>query len=136
MSNDFRIMNKKMGSGICLSELKLGFHLYDPYMLVCRAKLRPEVCTKMSMAVSVTSAEEALDWGLVDEFYDGDDDLTRKIMAFAKRYAAQGLHRNAIKTNKNMQYQDTIDVCNNFRWTPAGLAGVKQDHVGVVKFVK
>lgn len=88
LTHDVRIMNSNMGSGICMSELKLGFALYDPYMLVCKAKLRPSVCTKMAMAVSVTQPEEALKDGLIDDTYTGVDDLTAKIASFTKRFAS------------------------------------------------
>lgn len=125
LTHDYRLMNSNMGSGICMSELKLGFALYSPYMLVCRSKLSPSVCAKMAMAVSVTTKEEALKDGLVDDFYTGVDELTAKIAAFAKRYAGNAVHRGPIKTNKYMQLTNTIDACRKFRWTPTGLASVK-----------
>ena len=51
LTMDSRIMNANVGS-ICLSELKLGFALYRPYMLICAAKLRPSVCNKLAMGVT------------------------------------------------------------------------------------
>ena len=39
LCHDYRIMHETVGSGICLSELKLGLALPYPYMKVCAAKL-------------------------------------------------------------------------------------------------
>ena len=54
--HDSRIMHETIGN-ICLSELKLGLALPEPYMKVCKAKLNPIVCSKLVYAITVKTPE-------------------------------------------------------------------------------
>mmetsp|Transcript_15761 Transcript_15761/g.18756 ORF Transcript_15761/g.18756 Transcript_15761/m.18756 type:complete len:190 (+) Transcript_15761:61-630(+) len=80
LCHDMRIMNEKVG-GLCLSELKLGLPLPLPYLLACRAKMSPTVCTKWSYAVTCDQREAIKD-GVIDDTYVNYEDLQTKIGAF------------------------------------------------------
>ena len=117
LAHDQRIMNAKMGT-ICLSELKLGMPLMKSYMKVCQAKLHPIVCTKAVFGVTYKQ-KEALEDELIDATYDGVEDLYAQIATFVKRYAAVGVHRGAIKVNKQCQFKETLDWCRTWRFDPS-----------------
>ena len=85
LCHDYRIMNAKVG-GMCLSELKLGLPLPLPYMLVCRAKMSPVVCTKWSLAITC-DVNEGLKDGVIDDVYESTEDLEAKMKTFVKRFA-------------------------------------------------
>ena len=117
LSHDFRIGNSQL-SGLCLSELRLGISLPLPYLLVCRAKMSPFVCTKWCLGI-LCGAQESLKDGVIDETYSSTADLEAKIVAFAERFAQVGAMRSAIKTNKQNQFGPTIEACRGLTWTPA-----------------
>ena len=102
LCHDRRIMNEKVGY-MCLSELKIGFALFRPYMLVCGAKMPPMICSKYVYGVSATQKEGLKD-GIIDDTYAGVEDLQKKIGAFTKRFATMGAMRGPLKTNKQNQY--------------------------------
>ena len=72
LCHDYRIMHETVGSGICLSELKLGLALPYPYMKVCAAKLDQSVCNKLAFAITVKS-KEAVEDGLIDGTYANEE---------------------------------------------------------------
>lgn len=116
LSHDFRIGNSYLG-GLCLSELRLGISLPLPYLLVCRAKMSPSVCTKWCLGI-ICGAQESLNDGVIDDTYSGAADLEAKIAAFAERFASMGAMRSAIKTNKQNQFGSPIEACRGLTWTP------------------
>ena len=73
LCHDFRIMHETNGS-ICLSELKLGMSLPLPYMIVCRAKLDPVICTKLVYGITVLRPESLKD-NLIDDTYASPEKL-------------------------------------------------------------
>jgi len=95
---DTRIMNEAVGD-ICLSELKLGIALPLPMMLVCKAKLGPNVCLRLVKAI-VVPPSEALKDGMIDATYSSVGDLENQMTAYCKRYAPLGASRLAMKMNK------------------------------------
>lgn len=52
---------------------------------------------------------------------------------FAKRYAALGANRQAIQTNKQNQYEETIQVCRSFTFSPSEFVFMKNKHAGMQK---
>jgi len=50
---DTRIMNEAVGN-ICLTELKFGIALPLPMMLVCKAKLAPNVCLRLGTSITMS----------------------------------------------------------------------------------
>jgi len=133
LCHDSRIMNEKVGF-MCLSELKLGIALPPPYMLVCRAKMTPVVCSKYSYAINADQKEGLKD-GVIDDTYSSIEDLQKKIGAFTKRFAAMGAVRGAIKTNKQNQFESTIQGCRSFKFTPMQYEGLKRNHKLIKKIV-
>ena len=132
LCHDSRIMHESLGT-ICLSELKIGLPLPMPYMLVCKAKLTPIVCSKVCYGI-VVAKQEALQDGLIDDTYTPET-LQAKITAFAKRFAPMGAAREAIMTNKQNQYESTINGCRSFTFTPILAAALKQNHAMVKQYV-
>jgi len=114
LCHDYRIMHETNGS-ICLSEIKLGLALPYPYMKVCAAKLDPAICTRLAHGITVLQPE-ALKDRLIDATYANTEDLQKQIAGFAKRFAALGGERMAIKMNKINQYHPTIDICRSWSW--------------------
>ena len=112
LAHDFRIMHETVGT-ICLSELKLGIPLPASYMSICAAKLQANVCNKIAFGASLDQSE-ALKDGLIDDTYASVEQLQQKLSAFAKKYAAIGEHRAAVKTNKMNQFAATIAACREF----------------------
>ena len=53
--------------------------------------------------------------------------------AFAKRYAALGVNREAIQTNKQNQYEETIQVCRSFTFSPSEFVFMKNKHTELQK---
>jgi len=95
---DTRIMNEAVGN-ICLNELKLGIALPLPMMLVCKAKLAPNVCLRLAKSI-VVSPSEALKDGMIDATYSSVQNLEKQIYEYCRRYSALGASRLAMKMNK------------------------------------
>ena len=98
MCHDYRLMNAKVGT-ICLSELKFGMALIEPYMHITMAKLAPMVATKIVMGITYRQ-EEALKDALIDDTYSDAEQLQHKLAAFVRRYAGLGAKRMALQVNK------------------------------------
>ena len=133
LAHDFRIMNANVGT-ICLSELKLGLPLPAPYNAICAAKLNARVCNKIFYGITLNTAEGLKD-ELIDETFASPEDLHVKLGAFAKRYAAMGVHRLAIKTNKQNQFDTTIEFLKSYTFTTIDDEYFKASHPKFVKTV-
>ena len=128
LCHDMRIMHESVGS-ICLSELKIGMAFPYPYMHVTRSKLRPMVTTKVLYGVTLKQ-KEALKDGLIDDTYKDRADLESKLAAYAKRYAQLGAMRQAVKLNKQHQYEASIKACRSFTMDPIFEAHMRAFHAG------
>lgn len=126
LCHEFRIMHETNGT-ICLSELKLGMALPLPYMIVCRAKLDPIICTKLVYGITVAQ-KEALQDNLIDDTYANAEKLQVMLATFAKRYAALGANRDAILTNKQNQYAEDIQLCRSWTMAPPEKTFMKKKH--------
>ena len=87
------------------------------YLKVCAAKLHPLSCAKATFGIVFDQAE-ALQDGLIDQLYSSPEQLEEQIAAFAKRFAAVGVHKEAIKINKLNQFKETIDACRTWSFEP------------------
>ena len=116
MCSDTRIMHEKRGN-VALTELKLGIPLPLPMLLVCKAKLPPNVCLRLFMANSFNS-EKALRDGLVDSTYSSMLDLDNQIQTYCAKNAAVGANRIAIKMNRQSHFSSLIETCLTFENSP------------------
>ena len=73
LCHDYRLMHATVGM-ICLSELKLGMSLIEPYFHITQAKLAPMVATKVVMGVTYRQ-QEALKETLIDDTYGDTEQL-------------------------------------------------------------
>lgn len=101
--HDFRIMTTQHGR-LCCNELLFERPLNRALMASLKYKLGPSAVFKLHIA-DMMLPKEGLKHGIIDNVYKDEADLTAQIHGFAKRFAPIGVHRLAIKINKENQYR-------------------------------
>ena len=105
LAHDFRIMTSDSKKRLCLSEINLGFAMPRGYGALVGATIPAKAFRELALGAQITP-QEAMKEDVVDALYDSPEDCEKQIKAFAKKYAKVGVHRAAIKRNKEFYYAD------------------------------
>ena len=89
-------------------------------LLLVKAKLAPNVCSRLAKSITVLPSDALRD-GMIDSTYSTTGNLEQKISEISNLNAGLGVHRLAMKMNKIAQYKSLIATCRSFKYSPSEL---------------
>ena len=120
LAHDIRLMSANRGK-VCLSAIKMGIAPPSGLNHLCKSTLPIQTFREIQYGKAYTP-QEAMNMSLITDTFTDHAELHSKLQQFSMDFGPASLHKDAIATNKQLMFKDTLTALRTECYSPSMLS--------------